>query len=109
MVGTPWQGRGFASEAARELVGLLGRRSSVRTIVAHIHPDHRASAAVAAAAGLSPTEEEQEGEVSWRLSLPKPRAPGYTPLTAREAPSNSRAPTNRSPGSSRVVRATTAN
>ena len=65
VVGTPWQGRGFASEAARELVRWLGRRS-VRTVVAHIHPDHPASAAVAAAAGLTVTREERDGERLWR-------------------------------------------
>ncbi|WP_369169583.1 GNAT family N-acetyltransferase [Streptomyces sp. R28] len=69
VVGTPWQGRGFASEAARGLVSWLGRRS-VRAVVAHIHPDHLASAAVATAAGLAPTEEEQDGETRWRLALP---------------------------------------
>ncbi|MDH6626608.1 RimJ/RimL family protein N-acetyltransferase [Streptomyces sp. LBL] len=69
VVGTPWQGRGFASEAARALVAWLGRRS-VRTVVAHIHPEHLASAAVATAAGLAPTEEEQDGERRWRLGLP---------------------------------------
>ncbi|GAB2845323.1 GNAT family N-acetyltransferase [Streptomyces deserti] len=68
VVGTPWQGRGFASEAARGLVDWLGRRH-VRTVVAHIHPDHLASATVAAAAGLTPTEEEQDGETRWRLEL----------------------------------------
>ncbi|KUL38234.1 GNAT family N-acetyltransferase [Streptomyces regalis] len=68
VVGTPWQGRGFASEAARGLVAWL-RRRSVRTVVAHIHPDHPASAAVAAAAGLAPTKEEQDGERRWRLVL----------------------------------------
>ncbi|MDO0914740.1 GNAT family N-acetyltransferase [Streptomyces sp. DT2A-34] len=70
VVGTPWQGQGFASEAARGLVAWLGRRS-VRTVVAHIHPDHPASAAVAAAAGLAPTEEAQDGERRWRLALPR--------------------------------------
>jgi RimJ/RimL family protein N-acetyltransferase len=68
VVGTPWQGRGFASEAAGGLVARL-RERGVGTVVAHIHPDHRASAAVAAAAGLSPTEEEQDGEIRWRLRL----------------------------------------
>ncbi len=66
VVGTPWQGRGLASEAAGGLVAWLGRRS-VRTVVAHIHPGHLASAAVAAAAGLTATEEEQDGETRWRL------------------------------------------
>jgi RimJ/RimL family protein N-acetyltransferase len=68
VIGTPWQGQGLASEAARGLVGWLTERG-VRTAVAHIHPDHRASAAVAAAAGLAPTGEEQDGETRWRLRL----------------------------------------
>jgi RimJ/RimL family protein N-acetyltransferase len=67
VVGTPWQGRGFASEAVRGLVDWLGRRS-VHTVVAHLHPAHTASAAVAAAAGLAPTDEEQDGETRWRLT-----------------------------------------
>ncbi|MFJ6723378.1 GNAT family N-acetyltransferase [Streptomyces sp. NPDC091281] len=65
VIGTPWQGRGIASEAARGLVAHL-RTRGVRTVVAHIHPDHHASAAVATAAGLSATEETQDGEVRWR-------------------------------------------
>ncbi|MBC9725210.1 GNAT family N-acetyltransferase [Streptomyces sp. TRM68367] len=69
VVGTPWQGRGYASEAARGLVSWLGGQSPVRTVVAHIHPDHHASAAVARAAGLAPTEEEQDGEIRWRVRL----------------------------------------
>ncbi|MDR6978629.1 RimJ/RimL family protein N-acetyltransferase [Streptomyces sp. 3330] len=67
VVGTPWQGRGFAREAAAGLVGRL-REQGVRTIVAHIHPDHHASAAVARSAGLSATAERQDGEVRWRLT-----------------------------------------
>ncbi|MFE7649843.1 GNAT family N-acetyltransferase [Streptomyces phaeoluteigriseus] len=67
VVGTPWQGRGLATEAARTLVDGL-REQGVRTVVAHIHPEHHASAAVAAAAGLVPTGEEQDGEVRWRLA-----------------------------------------
>lgn len=70
VVGTPWQGRGFASEAARGLVGWL-RQQPMRTVLAHIHPEHIASAAVARAAGLVPTGEEQDGEQRWRLSLPR--------------------------------------
>lgn len=65
VVGVPWQGQGIASEAARGLVSWLAGRPAVRTVVAHIHPDHRASAAVATAAGLAPTEERQDGEVRW--------------------------------------------
>ncbi|MFF1299441.1 MULTISPECIES: GNAT family N-acetyltransferase [unclassified Streptomyces] len=68
IVGTPWQGQGLASEAARGLVTWLVRHY-VRTVTAHIHPAHTASAAVATAAGLLPTDEQHDGETVWRLSL----------------------------------------
>ncbi|MEU2283223.1 GNAT family N-acetyltransferase [Streptomyces sp. NPDC013178] len=68
VVGTPWQGRGLASEAARALVDWL-REHGIRTVIAHVRPDHRASAAVATAAGLTPTGEEQDGETRWRRQL----------------------------------------
>jgi RimJ/RimL family protein N-acetyltransferase len=57
--GVPWQGQGIASEAAQAVVGWLQRRG-VATITAHIHPDHRASAKVAARAGLRPTGEYRD-------------------------------------------------
>ncbi|MFJ5531669.1 GNAT family N-acetyltransferase [Streptomyces sp. NPDC093261] len=68
MVGTPWQGRGIATEAARGLVDWLSRLP-VHTVIAHIHPEHRASAAVATAAGLTSTGEWHEGEIRWHRSL----------------------------------------
>ncbi|MGW0998695.1 GNAT family N-acetyltransferase [Streptomyces sp. NPDC002520] len=71
VVGLPWQGRGIASEAARGLVDRL-RTQPVHTVVAHIHPAHHASAAVATCAGLTPTDEQQDGETRWRLTLPQP-------------------------------------
>lgn len=64
VVGTAFQGRGIASEAARGLVGWLARRP-VREIAAHVHPDHAASGAVARAAGLEPTDQWHDGEVRW--------------------------------------------
>jgi RimJ/RimL family protein N-acetyltransferase len=67
VVGVDLQGRGFASEAARALVGWLQDRG-VATVEAHIHADHRASAAVATRAGLRPTAEEVDGEQVWRIS-----------------------------------------
>ncbi|MDX6345309.1 MAG: hypothetical protein QOF84_99 [Streptomyces sp.] len=69
VVGTPWQGRGIATEAAGALVGWLGEQQGVRTVVAHVHPDHAASAAVAAAAGLAPTDRWLDGEVRWEAGL----------------------------------------
>lgn len=65
VVGIPWQGRGFATEAARGLVDWLSRQA-VQDVIAHIHPEHQASAAVATAAGLTPTTESHDGEVRWR-------------------------------------------
>ncbi|MFE9725506.1 GNAT family N-acetyltransferase [Streptomyces sp. NPDC005794] len=76
VVGTRWQGRGYAKEGARGLVRHLLDRGSVRTVVAHVHPDHAASAAVAAAAGLRPTGEQVDGEVRWRLDAVREGAPG---------------------------------
>ncbi|KJK45574.1 GCN5 family acetyltransferase [Lentzea aerocolonigenes] len=68
VVGTPWQGQGIAGEAARGLVDWLATQP-VHTVVAHIHRDHHASAAVATSAGLTPTPEEQDGELRWQRSL----------------------------------------
>ncbi|TWG04845.1 RimJ/RimL family protein N-acetyltransferase [Streptomyces brevispora] len=67
VIGSGWQGRGYAKEAAVGLVAHLLDGRAVRTVVAHIHPDHAASAAVAAAAGLVRTEEWEDSEVRWRL------------------------------------------
>lgn len=64
VVGTPWQGWGIASEAARGLVDWLSLEP-VQAVVAHIHPEHQASAAVATAAGLTPTDERHDGEIRW--------------------------------------------
>ena len=66
VVGRPWQGQGIATEAARALIGWL-QRKSIHTVIAHIHPRHQSSAAVAAAAGLAPTDHRQDGEIRWRL------------------------------------------
>ncbi|MFJ3224773.1 GNAT family N-acetyltransferase [Streptomyces sp. NPDC086783] len=68
VVGSAWQGRGIASEAAGGLVDWLGRRS-VGRVIAHVHPDHHASAAVARAAGLSPTDTVHDGEIRWRRDM----------------------------------------
>jgi RimJ/RimL family protein N-acetyltransferase len=68
VVGRPWQGRGIATEATRALIGWL-QRKSIHTVIAHIHARHHASAAVAAAAGLTPTDHRQDGEIRWRLMM----------------------------------------
>jgi RimJ/RimL family protein N-acetyltransferase len=68
VVGAPWQGRGYAKEAARRLTAWLIARD-VPTVVAYINRSNRASAAVATAAGLTPTARIRDNEVRWRLHV----------------------------------------
>jgi RimJ/RimL family protein N-acetyltransferase len=65
VVGTAWQGDGFASEAASSLIGWLCARG-VDDFTAHIHPDNHASGIVAGRGGLHPTVERDDGETIWR-------------------------------------------
>jgi RimJ/RimL family protein N-acetyltransferase len=60
------QGRGYAKEAARSLVGRLCRAGWI--VAAHIHPGHVASQRVAHAAGLVPTADMRDGEIRWARS-----------------------------------------
>ncbi|MGY4768638.1 GNAT family N-acetyltransferase [Kribbella sp. CWNU-51] len=64
VIGTDWQGHGYAKEAARGLVIWLNAQG-IQRIIAHVHPDHAASAAVTAAAGLTRTEQLDDGEYLW--------------------------------------------
>ncbi|MET7300847.1 GNAT family N-acetyltransferase [Embleya sp. NPDC005575] len=64
VVGGAWQGSGIAKEAATGWVAWLCAHG-VEEIRAHIHPDNLASAGVARAAGLRPTEAWQEDERRW--------------------------------------------
>lgn len=64
VIGTGQQRQGFAREAARAMVAWL-REQGVTTVVAHVHPQHEASMAVARAVGLAPTEAVVDGEVRW--------------------------------------------
>ncbi len=68
VVGSRWQGRGYAAEAAGTMVAwLIG--SGVEVVTAHIHPDHARSARVAERAGLRPTAVIEEGERVWRREI----------------------------------------
>lgn len=64
VIGTGGQGRGYASESAAAMVHAL-RDAGVGSVVAHIHPDHVASEAVARHCGLSPTDVFHDGERRW--------------------------------------------
>lgn len=72
-IGVPWQGHGCAGEAGVALVQWLVALGAT-SVVAHVHPEHRASAAVAARVGLRPTNVIVDGEVEWRLEpgVPEP-------------------------------------
>ncbi|WP_405770157.1 GNAT family N-acetyltransferase [Actinacidiphila glaucinigra] len=71
VTGAPWQGRGIATEAAVALVARLAALP-VDRVVAHVHPGHRASRSVAAAAGLAPTSVVVDGEVRWQRDVTRP-------------------------------------
>ncbi len=71
VVGTPWQGRGLAGEAARALLTHLVS-AGITDAVAHVHPDHRASAKIARRLGLHPTARSQDGETRWEADLAQP-------------------------------------
>jgi RimJ/RimL family protein N-acetyltransferase len=58
------QRRGYARESAVEMVRWL-RRQGTAVVVAHVHPEHEASMAVARTLGLRPTDRRVDGEVRW--------------------------------------------
>ena len=64
MIAAGRQGEGLATEAAGAVVEWL-RDHGVTRFVAHIHPDHRASAAVARRLGLAVTGARRAGQVRW--------------------------------------------
>ena len=64
VVATGRQREGLATEAASAVMEWL-RSQGVTRFVAHIHPDHGASAAVARHLGLAATKARHAGEVRW--------------------------------------------
>lgn len=64
VVATAHQGTGFAKEAAQVMTTWL-RQQGVDTFIAHVHPDHLASEAVARSIGLAPTATVEDGEIRW--------------------------------------------
>ncbi|WP_329521507.1 GNAT family N-acetyltransferase [Spirillospora sp. NBC_01491] len=65
VVGMPYQGFGFATEAGRALLAWLAAQG-VTAFTADIHPGNLASAAVARRLGLRPTADLRHDEVVWR-------------------------------------------
>ncbi|MEH6517600.1 MAG: GNAT family N-acetyltransferase [Halioglobus sp.] len=65
LVGSKWQGNGYASEAAATLSAWLAA-SDIDRISAHIHPNHIASKLVASAAGLHSSGQMEDDEEVWQ-------------------------------------------
>lgn len=64
VVGVDYQGNGYAREGALAMADWL-RAHDVDRLTAYIHPGNDASAAVARALGLTPTDVVLDGEVRW--------------------------------------------
>jgi RimJ/RimL family protein N-acetyltransferase len=64
VIAVPYQGHGYATEAAAAMAVWL-REQGVAVLAANIAPGHEASARVARALGLAPSDELVEGEVRW--------------------------------------------
>lgn len=71
VVGVDHQARGYAREGAHAMACWL-RTQGVARLVAHIHPDHAASQALARSLGLTPTATVTDGEVRWTTPSPEP-------------------------------------
>ncbi|HEY6627692.1 MAG TPA: GNAT family N-acetyltransferase [Acidimicrobiia bacterium] len=65
VVGTAWQGHGYATEGAKAMRDWLAEVGTTQ-FTAHIHPDHEVSGRVATGIGLRRTDEvDPDGEVIW--------------------------------------------
>ena len=66
VIGTPFQNRGYATEASRRVAEWLREHLKVSELRAAIHPEHTASCRVAAHIGLQPSGQlSDEGEQLW--------------------------------------------
>ncbi|WP_238412528.1 GNAT family N-acetyltransferase [Saccharothrix deserti] len=76
VIGVPFQGHGYATEAAAAVVGWLVERGA-RDVHAHIAPEHAASEAVARRIGMRATGEfRDDGEQRWRFHPANKKIPG---------------------------------
>jgi RimJ/RimL family protein N-acetyltransferase len=64
VIASKYQRRGCAGEAAIGMTTWLGRHG-VQRLIAHVHPEHRASVRVAERLGLAPTDVVVDGEIRW--------------------------------------------
>ncbi|WP_413803746.1 GNAT family N-acetyltransferase [Streptomyces iranensis] len=84
IVGTPWQGRGIATEAVRGPAVWVSR-PPVHSGIAHILPEHRASAAVATVA-VRPGDRARRFEYGATTEPTVCRNGGSAPPTGGAAP-----------------------
>jgi len=70
LIGGDWQGQGYASEAAADLMAWISNHQ-ITEVAANIHPDNKASQRIAEKLGLHPTGMAIDGELIWRRSLDK--------------------------------------
>ena len=64
VIATSRRGEGLATEAATAVADAL-RADGIATFIAHIHPEHAASAAIARRLGMRPTQARDDGEIRW--------------------------------------------
>jgi RimJ/RimL family protein N-acetyltransferase len=70
VIGTRWQGRGFATIGARLVLDWL-RSIGIKNITAHISLSHEASEAVARHIGMTKTTQfDEENECIWNFVIP---------------------------------------
>ena len=78
VIGVPFQGRGYATEAAEAVVGWLVEHGA-QEVHAHIAPEHLSSEAVARRIGMRATGEfRDDGEQRWRHRRATTRRAGST-------------------------------
>lgn len=65
VIGSGFQGRGLATEAAAAMIEWL-KTVNVHHYIAYINPTHDASAAVARKLGMHPTDVIEDGETQWK-------------------------------------------
>jgi RimJ/RimL family protein N-acetyltransferase len=71
VIGQHWQGRGYATEAARGMIAALADEG-VATITAHILAENAPSERVAKRIGLAPTDRVEGGERVWQGVVDRP-------------------------------------
>ena len=68
VLGLPWQGMGYAVEAARAVRDACLRGDTgeeIVSVICHIAPTHLKSQSVAKGLGMHPTEQWHDGEIRW--------------------------------------------